>query len=71
LRRNIVLDIQNRKSKPVIIEDDVLIGTRCVILKGVRIGARSVVGAGSIVTKSIPPNEIWAGNPAKKIRSLY
>lgn len=55
---------------PIIIEDDVFIGTSCLILKGVRIGARSIVAAGSVVTKSIPADEIWGGNPAKFIRRI-
>ena len=50
------------------ISDDVFIGANSIILKGVIIGSRSIVGAGSVVTKSIPANEIWAGNPAKFIR---
>ena len=54
----------------VIIEDDVWIGANCQILKGVTIGARSVIGAGSIVTKSIPADCIAAGNPCKVIRHL-
>ena len=49
----------------VIIEDDVWIGTRAVILHGVSIGRGSIVGAGSVVTKSVPPYAIVAGNPAK------
>lgn len=53
---------------PVIIEDDVWIGTNCMVLKGVIIGARSVIGAGSVVTKSIPPDSIAAGNPCRVIR---
>lgn len=53
---------------PIIIKDGVFIGARCIILKGVIIGTNSVIGAGSVVTKSIPDNEIWAGNPAKFIR---
>ena len=52
----------------IIIEDDVLIGTRCIILKGVTIGARSVIGSGSVVTKSIPSDSIAAGNPCRVIR---
>ena len=57
-------------SKPIVIEDDVFIGMNCIILKGVTIGARSVVAAGSVVTKSIPSGCIAGGNPAKVIRSL-
>ena len=52
------------------IEDDVLIGTRCIILKGVIIGARTVIGSGSVVTKSIPADCIAAGNPCKVIKYI-
>ncbi len=55
---------------PVTIEDDVWIGVDTIILKGVTIGARSIVGAGSVVTKSIPPDSLAIGNPAKVIRSF-
>lgn len=65
-----LLDRKTAKSKPIIIEDDVLVGTRCIILKGVTIGARSIIGSGSVVTKSIPPDVIAAGNPCKVIKSL-
>ena len=58
------------KSAPIVVEDDVLIGANCIILKGVRIGARSVVGAGSVVTKDVPPDTIVAGNPAKVIKKI-
>jgi acetyltransferase-like isoleucine patch superfamily enzyme len=58
------------KSVPIIIEDDVFIGMNCLILKGVTIGCGSVIGAGSIVTRSIPPGVIAAGNPAKVIGEL-
>lgn len=57
-------------SKPIIIEDDVMIGVNCIILKGVTIGARSIVAAGSVVTKSFPSDCIIGGNPAKLIRQL-
>ena len=57
-------------SKPIIIQDNVLIGTRCIILKGVTIGARSIIGSGSIVTKSIPSDCIAAGNPCKIIKKI-
>lgn len=63
-------DLKHRKTAPVTIEHDVFIGARCIILKGVTIGENSIVGAGSVVTKSIPANEIWAGNPAKFIRKI-
>lgn len=57
-------------TKPVIIGDDVFIGTGSMILKGVTIGDRSIIGAGSVVTQSIPNDEIWAGNPARFVRRL-
>lgn len=63
-------DIKSRKCAPVVIEDYVFIGARCIILKGVTIGRNSIIGAGSVVTKSVPPNQIWAGNPAQFIRSI-
>ena len=58
------------KKAPIIIEDDVFIGARVIILKGVTIGKGSTIGAGSVVTKSIPPYSIVAGNPARVIRSI-
>ena len=58
------------RTAPIIIEDDVFIGARSVILKGVRIGRGSVIGAGSVVTHNIPSMVIAAGNPARVIRAL-
>jgi acetyltransferase-like isoleucine patch superfamily enzyme len=58
----------NIHSAPISIGNNVFIGEGCRILKGVTIGDRSIVGAGSIVTKNIPPDEIWAGNPAKFVK---
>lgn len=63
-------DTSNAQSKPVIIEDDVLIGTRSIILKGVTIGARSIIGSGSVVTKSIPADCIAGGNPCKVLKYI-
>jgi acetyltransferase-like isoleucine patch superfamily enzyme len=56
--------------KAIVIKKGAFIGGHSMILKGVVIGENSIVGAGSVVSKSIPPNEIWAGNPAKFIKSL-
>jgi acetyltransferase-like isoleucine patch superfamily enzyme len=52
----------------VIIEDDVWVGTRAVILRGVTVGRGSIVAAGSVVTKSVPPYSIVAGCPARVIK---
>jgi acetyltransferase-like isoleucine patch superfamily enzyme len=54
----------------IIIEDDVWIGTSSIILKGVHIGLCSIVAAGSVVTKDVPPNVIVAGNPARVVKKL-
>ena len=58
------------KTADVIIGDDVFIGMNCLILKGVTIGRGSLVGAGSVVTKNVPPGMIVAGNPALPVRAL-
>lgn len=68
--RATVNDLKNKKSASVVINDNVFIGAKCIILKGVTIGENSIVGAGSVVTRSIPADEIWAGNPAKFIRKV-
>lgn len=57
-------------SSPIIIEEDVWIGARCIVLKGVHIGARSIIAAGSVVVKDVPKDEIWGGNPAKFIKKI-
>ena len=45
-------------------------GAHSIILKGVTIGARSIIGAGSVVTKDVPANEVWLGNPAKFYKKI-
>jgi acetyltransferase-like isoleucine patch superfamily enzyme len=52
------------KSLPIIIEDDVWIGAKVSILKGVTIGNGAIVGIASVVSKSLPEKSICAGNPA-------
>ncbi|HTD40683.1 MAG TPA: acyltransferase [Mucilaginibacter sp.] len=61
-----------RSSEPasIVIEDNVWLGVNCVVLKGVTIGENSVIGANSVVTKSIPANVIAAGNPCKVIKNI-
>src|SRR5215472_6542101 len=58
------------QTAPVIIRDNVWIGMNAVILKGVTIGENSVVAAGSVVTKSIEPNTVVAGNPAVVVKEF-
>lgn len=50
------------------IEDDVFIGLNVCICSSVTIGKGAIIGAGSVVTKDIPPYQIWAGNPARYIK---
>jgi acetyltransferase-like isoleucine patch superfamily enzyme len=68
LRRNGSTDAQNVISLEIRVEDDVFIGANTIILKGVRIGRGSIIGAGSVVAlKDIPPLSKVAGNPARII----
>lgn len=55
-------------SLPVHIGSDVWIGASSVILPGITVGDGAIVGAGSIVTHDVPAGEVWAGNPARRIR---
>ncbi|MGL5963171.1 MAG: CatB-related O-acetyltransferase [Fusobacteriaceae bacterium] len=56
---------------PIVVEDDVWIGTDALILSGVTIGQGAIVGAGSFVIKDVPPYSIVGGNPAKVIKYRY
>jgi acetyltransferase-like isoleucine patch superfamily enzyme len=58
------------KRKPITIEEGAFIGSHVTILKGVTIGKNSVIGAAAVVTRNVPPDEIWAGNPAVFIKFL-
>lgn len=54
-------------SRPVVIEENVFIGARSIVTKGVRIGKGAIIGAGSIVVSDVPPSTVFAGNPARLI----
>jgi acetyltransferase-like isoleucine patch superfamily enzyme len=56
--------------RPVVIGDDVWIGTRVLILKGVHIGDRAIIGAGAVVSRDVPPDTVVAGNPARVVKQL-
>lgn len=66
--REIPMKIQNGEEARIVIGRNVWLGVNVVVLKGVSIGEGSVVAAGSVVTKSIEPGEIWGGVPARLIR---
>ncbi|MCF4151292.1 2,3,4,5-tetrahydropyridine-2,6-dicarboxylate N-acetyltransferase [Dethiosulfovibrio sp. F2B] len=62
--------IEPPSALPVVVEDDVLVGANAVIFEGVRVGARSVVAAGAIVTKDVPPGVVVAGIPARVVKDV-
>jgi 2,3,4,5-tetrahydropyridine-2,6-dicarboxylate N-acetyltransferase len=62
--------IEPPSAKPVIVEDDVLIGANAVVLEGVTIGKGSVVAAGAVVTQDVAPYTVVAGMPARKIKDI-
>jgi galactoside O-acetyltransferase len=59
-----------RLSEPIVIEDKVWIGSNCVVLPGVRIGYGSVIGAGSVVSRDIPPMVVAVGTPCRVARQI-
>jgi maltose O-acetyltransferase len=63
-------DTYESERAPIVIEDNVWIGTRAIILKGVTIGFGSIVAAGAVVTKAVPALSIVAGNPARVVRTI-
>lgn len=69
-RKNRIEDIKDAKSAPIYIGNYVFIGARCIIGKGITIGDKSIIAAGSVVTKNIPAGEIWGGNPARFIKKI-
>lgn len=61
----------NDCDQDIFVDDDVWIGARSIILKGVSIGKGAVIGAGAVVTKNVPPYAVIAGNPAKIIKYRF
>ena len=59
-----------QKFQRILIKEDASIGANATILGGVYIGKKSMIGAGSVVTKNVPDGELWMGNPAKFIRKI-
>ncbi len=62
--------VEPPSAKPVIVEDDVLIGANCVVLEGVTVGKGAVVAAGAIVINDVPPYTVVAGTPARVIKEI-
>jgi acetyltransferase-like isoleucine patch superfamily enzyme len=62
--------LERPPSRPIIVEDNVWIGARSILMSGVTIGRDSCVGAGSVVTGDVPPRTLVAGVPARTIREL-
>ena len=60
-------DWSSVKCSQIVIEDDVWVGARAILLEGVTIGHDSIVGAGAVVTKDVPPYATVAGNPARRV----
>jgi len=63
-----LIDSQGCTQAPIVVEDDVWLGARCVILPGVRVGRGAVVGAGAVVTRDVPDGAVVAGVPARILR---
>lgn len=68
-RRNGRLDAQDVRTASVVIGNDVFVGTNAMILKGVTIGDRAIIAAGSVVMTDVPAGEIWGGNPACRLKA--
>lgn len=65
---NLPIHVQGVSTSPIILEDDSWIGANVVVVAGVTIGKHSIVAAGSIVTKNIPPYSVAVGNPARVLK---
>src|SRR5215813_3357275 len=70
LNQGVRIACTQTKAGPVVIEPNVWLGSRVMVLRGVTIGRGSVVGAGSVVTRSIPPGVFAAGVPARVVKNI-
>lgn len=70
LNKNLA-DLEHAHAPLTVIEHDVWLGAGAQIKSGVTVHTGAVIGMGSIVTHDVPPYEIWAGNPARKIRDRF
>lgn len=68
---DVPIRLQGYKGGPITIGRNVWLGAHVIVLAGVTIGDNAVIGAGSVVTSSIPNAEIWAGAPARRIRNVF
>lgn len=55
---------------PIVVERGASVGANATLLGGITIGAGAMIGAGSVVTRDVPPHELWVGNPARKLRDV-
>ncbi len=55
---------------PIVVEDEVSIGSSVTIMCGVTIGKKAIIGAGSVVTKDVPPSQVWVGTPARFLKNV-
>ena len=69
--KSVLLRLQGGISQPVIIKDNVWIGARVIILPGVTVGQGSVIAAGAVVVKDVPPYAVYGGVPAKLIKKRW
>jgi len=69
-KRDVPVRLQGYSKKKVIIKNNVWIGANTIVLPGVTIGSNSIIGANSLVNKSVPENTLVAGNPGRIIKSL-
>lgn len=59
------------KQGPVVLKKNCRVGSHSIVMPGVTIGENTIVGAQSFVNRNLPPNEVWAGSPARFIMTLY